>query len=92
MAGAFQPWPSHDEIIIQISARYTGFTPSNPKITQSNSDLQLFIGKYVFQRKKLIFGGIKQSTRVLVQIQKNLFFAKICCKFLAFLCFLQQQR
>ena len=67
MAGAFQPWPSHDEIIIQISARYTGVTPSNPKITQSNSDLQLFIGKNMFSDKKLIFLGIKQSTSVLVQ-------------------------
>ena len=57
-------------------------------MTQSSSDSQLFIGKNVFLEKKAVFLGIKQSTSVLVQTQKNVSFAKCCCKFLAFFCFL----
>ena len=29
------------------------FTPNNPKMTRSGSDLQLFIGKHLFLEKKL---------------------------------------
>ena len=43
--------------------------------------------KSLFLEEKAHFLGIKQSTSVLVQIKKNLFFAQICCKFLAFLRF-----
>ena len=44
------------------------FYTNNPKITQSGSDLKLFIGKNMFlDIKKLIIWGIKQSTSVLVQ-------------------------
>ena len=35
----------------------------------------------------LAFLGIKQSTSILMQTLKNVFFAKFCCKFLAFLAF-----
>ena len=43
--------------------------------------VQLFVDKTAFLEKKTNFLGIKQSTSVLVQIQKNLFFAEICCNF-----------
>ena len=46
-------------------ARYS--TPNNSKMTQSYSDLQLFIGKNMFLEKKAHFFGMKQSTSVLVQ-------------------------
>ena len=40
--------------------------------------------------KKAHFLGIKQSISILVQTLKNMFSAKICCKFLAFFSFLQK--
>ena len=48
------------------------------------NDSQLFIGKNVFLEEKAHFLGVKQSTSVLVQTQKNLFFDKICSKFFDF--------
>ena len=50
-----------------VHPKNKGFTPNNPKMNQSYSGLQLFIGKNVFFEKKLISLGIKQSTSVLVQ-------------------------
>ena len=61
-------------------------------LTQNHCDLQHFIGKNVFlEKKKLIFWGIKQSTSVWVTTQKNLFLAKMCRKFLAFLIFFAEK-
>ena len=48
--------------------------------------------KNLFLEEKAHFLGVEQSTSVLVQTKKKLFFAKICCKFLAFLGVLQQKR
>ena len=67
-----------------------GFTPNNPKITQSSSDSQLFIGKNVFLEKKLIFLWIKQLTSILVQTLKTCFLQNLAGNFLLFWLFVQK--
>ena len=74
-----------------LADRSKGFTPYNPKVIQSSSDLQLFIGKNVFLEKKANFFGNKTVDQHSGANLKNVFFAKFSCKFLAFLSFLAQK-
>ena len=60
-------------------------------MTQSYSGSQLFIGKNVFFEKKAHFFGNKTVDQRFGANLKKRVFAKICCKFLAFLAFLQKK-
>ena len=51
------------------------------------SELQLFVDKTVFLEKKAYFFGNKTVDQRSGASSKKLFFAEICCKFLAFLVF-----
>ena len=57
-------------------------------MTQSIGDSQRFIGKKVFLEKESSFLGNKTVEQPFgANLKKNVFFAKFCCKFLAFLKF-----
>ena len=57
-------------------------------MTQSYSVSQLFIAKNVFFEKKAQFFGNKTVDQLSGANLKNVFFAEICCKFLAFSAFM----
>ena len=74
------------------SDRNSALSPNNPKMTQSSSDLQLFIGKNMFLEKKAqFFLRIKQSTSVLVQTQKTCFLQNFAANFVLSFRFLTQK-
>ena len=69
---------------------------SEPRRVNKNNNLAamytLFVDKTVFLEKKAHFFGNKTVDQRFGANSKKTVFAEICCKFLAFLGFLQQKR
>ena len=79
--------PEHCSTVLFIMKKV--FTPNNPKMTHSSSDLQLFKGENVFLEKKAHFWGNKTVDQCSGANLKKRVFCKnllqISCFFKAFL-------